>query len=245
MQLEPNGIFVTGTDTGVGKTVVCATLLTLLRAGGLDAVPMKPVQTGCGRRHGRLAAPDLDFCLSMSGLAVSAAERNRMAPYCFVKACSPHLAAAKVRRRIVLRRIVTSFQTLARKHDLVIVEGAGGLLVPLNQRETMLDLMKALALPVLLVTRPGLGTINHTLLALRELDRAGLKTIGVVFNSAKRLPWGEIEQDNVATVARRGRVRVWGCLPHVPTLNAEVLSRLAAMHLPLADEWSASVIRMA
>ncbi len=236
--LKNQSIFVTGTDTGVGKTVVCAALLTLLRSKsvGLDAVPMKPVQTGCVRRHGQLVAPDLDFCLQMSGLAVSAAERHRMAPYCFAKACSPHLAAARAGRHIVLRRIMESFRELAREHDAVIVEGAGGLLVPLNEKETMLDLAKALALPVLLVARPGLGTLNHTLLSLRELERARLKVAGVVFNAAQRERWGEIEDNNIATVARRGRVRVLGCLPHMPRLHARTLHSLAVKHLPFASE---------
>lgn len=229
--MNPHGIFVTGTDTGVGKTVVAAALLTLLRSRGLDAVPMKPVQTGCVRRRGRRAAPDLEFCLRMSGLKVSAAERRRMAPYGFARACSPHLAAAREGRRIVLGRIAASFQDLARAHDVVVVEGAGGILVPLNERETMLDLMQALALPVLLVARPGLGTINHTLLSLRELDRAGLQVAGVVFNAAGRSPWGGIEQDNVATVARRGRVRILGCLPRLAPLTAEALRRVAARRL--------------
>jgi dethiobiotin synthetase len=195
---------------------------------------MKPVQTGCRRRAGRLLAPDLEFCLRQADLKVSAAERRRMAPYCLAKACSPHLAAAGARRRIVLPRIVAAFHALAKKHKLVIVEGAGGLLVPLNEKDTMLDLIKALGLPVILVARPGLGTINHTLLSLREMDRAGIKPLGVVFNAADRKPWGDIERDNGATVARRGRVSVLGRLPRLAKFDSAALIRMGREHLPLA-----------
>jgi dethiobiotin synthetase len=238
MPQRGQGLFIAGTDTGVGKTVVSAALVSLLRAGGMDAVPMKPVQTGCFRRGKILVAPDLEFCLRMSGLSVSAAEQMRMAPYRFVKACSPHLAAAQAGQHIAIRRIVESFRILRKRHSFVIVEGAGGLLVPLNEQETNLDLIRALGLPVVLVARPGLGTINHTLLSLRELDRAGVITAGVVFNKTNRSPWGDIEEDNIATVERLGRVMVLGRLPYVAPMQPAVLRKIAARHLPFVSGWT-------
>ncbi len=233
MKLRQPGIFVTGTDTGVGKTVVAAALLTLCRAGGIDAVPMKPVQTGCIRRGGRRVAPDLEFCLRLAGLAASAAEQRLMAPYRFARACSPHLAAALAGRRIDLGRMVRSFRRLRARHGCVIVEGAGGILAPLNARECMLDLIKALALPVALVARPGLGTINHTLLSLGALRRAGLPVAGVIFNAAQNEGWGLIERDNLAVIERLGRVRILGRMPFVSNWEPRAFRSLCERNLRL------------
>ncbi|MBI2441585.1 MAG: dethiobiotin synthase [Lentisphaerae bacterium] len=213
------GIFVTGTDTAVGKTFYSAILLAFLRARGIDAVPMKPIQTGAIRRNGRWHSTDLDFCLALSGLKPSAREYARMAPFCFAKACSPHLAAAIARRPISLKTIVASFDALRRRHSVVIVEGAGGVLVPLNARKTMLDLMRTLALPTVVVARTGLGTLNHTLLTLKCLRHERLRVLGVVFNTTFPGRPGYIERDNVKTIARLGNVRVLGSLPFLPSLS--------------------------
>lgn len=208
------GFFITGTDTGIGKTFVAAGLLAALRRLGVDAVPMKPVQTGCVRRGGALCAPDLETCLAVAGLVPSARERALMVPYAFRPACSPHLAAEQAGVRISLPRIGRAARALGATHACLIVEGAGGVLVPLNGRHIQVDLMRRLGLPVVLVARPGLGTINHVLLSLRALREAGLTVRGVVFNPTAPGRPGLIERDNVATVARLGRVTVLACLPY-------------------------------
>lgn len=217
-------VFVTGTDTGVGKTLVCAALLARGRAQGGDVVPMKPVQTGCVRHGRRLSAPDLECCLRMAGMAADAREYPWMAPYCFRLPASPHLAAAHAGRRIRLDRIVAAYRALRHRHDGVIVEGAGGVLAPINARHTLLDVMRALALPVVVVARPGLGTINHTLLTLRALRAAGVRVAGVVFNAAQPTRPGLIERDNVATIARLGGVRCLGWIPFLPRWRTGRLS---------------------
>lgn len=212
------GVFVAGTDTDVGKTVVAAAVLALLRGGGTDAVPMKAVQTGCGFRDGERVSPDLDFCLRMAELHVEAGEYAAMAPYLFEPPCSPHLAAAKAGREISLARIAGSYKELLENREFVVVEGSGGLLVPIAGEETMLDLARLLALPVILAARPGLGTLNHTLLSLRELGRAGLAVLGVVFCETLGAPWGEIEEDNWKTIEQMGRTKVLGRIPHMAGL---------------------------
>ena len=206
------GLFVTGTDTGVGKTHVAAALVSVLRSAGEDAVPMKPVQTGCVSRGGRLVAPDLVRCLKRCRLKPDSASLADMAPYCFKPACSPHLAAQRAGVRISLPVVMRAFRRLSQAHEFVVVEGAGGILVPLNSKQTMLDLMVCLKLPVVLVARSGLGTINHTLLSLRTLRHAGLEVLGVVMNQATPGRWGRIEQDNLRTVEKLGAVRVLACL---------------------------------
>jgi adenosylmethionine-8-amino-7-oxononanoate aminotransferase len=212
------GFFITGTDTDAGKTVAAAALLVTLRAGGLDAVPMKPVQTGAIESKDGFSSPDLDFCLRMAELTSHPEDLRDMVPYIYEPACSPHLAAARSGREISIERIVQAFQNLLQKHDCVIVEGAGGMLAPISETATMLDLMTALDLPVILVARPGLGTINHTMLSVRELERSGLTLHGVIFCETK-VGWGEIEKDNVETIARLAKTTVLGRIPYLPELS--------------------------
>ena len=235
-----NGLFVTGTDTGVGKTVVSAAILSVLRTAGLDAVPMKPVQTGCTGRSAGLVAPDLAFCLAKAGIHPRPGEHHDMAPYRYRPACSPHLAARLARSPIRVDRIRSAFSRLAGSHDWVIVEGAGGALAPIGPRATMIDVMSALALPVVVVARPSLGTLNHTLLTLSELRRHALTVAAVVVCSAQAGRTGAIERDNLRTIGRLGQVRVLGPLPHSRDLDrasVDTFGRYAREALPDAMEW--------
>ncbi|MFA5203453.1 MAG: adenosylmethionine--8-amino-7-oxononanoate transaminase [Lentisphaeria bacterium] len=213
------GYFITGTDTDAGKTAVAAAVLCQLRRSGLDAVPMKPVQTGCtADAAGCWRSPDVDFCLAMAGLPDPApAEYEQLVPCHFPLPASPHLAAAHAGGRVDVARIVAAHRELQARHGAVVAEGAGGVLVPLDDGGlTMLDLMRALGLPVLLAARPGLGTINHTLLSLNALREAGLTVAGIVFCATTPQEPGAIEADNLRTVARLGGVPVLGVLPHLP-----------------------------
>jgi dethiobiotin synthetase len=212
------GLFITGTDTGVGKTTLAAALLTVLRQRGVNAAPMKPVHTGCLRRGSRLIVPDLEFCLAAADLNPVPEERLWMCPYPLMLASSPHLAAQQARLHISKETIVRCFHKILRRYDTVLVEGAGGVLAPLSWRHTMLDLMKTLGLSVLLAARPGLGTINHTLLSLRELQRARLRVLGVVFVENRPGPQTLIERDNLRTVRRLGGVPLVVRLPYLPGL---------------------------
>ena len=213
-------LFITGTDTSVGKTVCAAAWLANARARGIDAVPMKPVQTGGLRRGGRWVAPDLERCLRAGRITPSPKEREWMAPYIYRPACSPHLAAQQAQRPIRLDRIERCFRSLAQRHEMVIVEGAGGALVPLGRRHTMLDLMVRLALPVVLVARPGLGTINHTLLSLRALRGANLTVRGIVLAHSQPGRIGRIERDNARILERLGGVPILARLPYAAQAGA-------------------------
>ena len=229
----------TGTDTGVGKTVITAALVSLFQADGIDAIPMKPIQTGCISKEGGLVAVDLEFCINMANLVPPLAERKLMAPYCFQPACSPHLAATLACETISVSRIVEDFSALKAGHVLVIVEGAGGVLVPINSEKTMLDLMVGLALPVLLVARPWLGTINHTLLSLRELKRAGVSVLGVIFNDSRPYTRDEIVSDNRLTIERFGGSPILGHLPLIKDIKAKSYRDFldaCSPHLPSAKD---------
>ncbi len=215
------GIFITGTDTGVGKTVVAAGIVRWLRKRGIDTMPMKPVQTGGKRSGGRFTSPDLEFCLAASGIQPGGEERRLMLPYIYEPVCSPHLAGRLARRYPEISRIKDGADKLLQNHQAVVVEGAGGIMVPLNESSTMLDLMKTLAYPVVLVSRFGLGTINHTLLSIQALRTAGIKLIGVVFNHTGQPQLEEqfIEADNPRAIAQFGGVEVIGKIRYLDNLN--------------------------
>ncbi len=215
------GIFVTGTDTGVGKTVVTAGIVRWLRNRGIDAVPMKPVQTGGEPSGGRFVAPDLEFCLSASRIQPDCHELQLMSPYVYVPACSPHLAGRMAQCYAELSKIKDCAEKLLQNHQALIVEGAGGVMVPLNESFTMLDLMKMLAYPVVLVSRFGLGTINHTLMSIQALRTFEIKLIGVVFNHTEQ-PQPEnqlIEEDNPRTITQFSKVRALGKIRYLDNLN--------------------------
>jgi len=231
-------VSIAGTDTDIGKTAAAAAVLCALRGRGIDAVPMKPTQTGAALEGKRLVSLDLRFCTTMADLMPDPAEEALMAPYLFEPACSPHLAAAASGREISFAHIAESLARLLEKRQSVVVEGAGGLLAPLSEEKTQLDLMAQLDLPVILVARPGLGTINHTLLSLRELERAGLRVLGVVFCETQPMEWGEIEKDNWHTIERMGKTRILGRIPFLPGLTEGRIApadfrRLATQHLHL------------
>ncbi len=211
------GIFITGTDTGVGKTIVTAGLLNLFRSNGVDAIPMKPVQTGCVLRNGVYKVPDLDFSISCAGLTFTEEEYNLMSPYRYGPACSPHLAGALAENSPDIKTITSCVRKLEECREFVLVEGAGGIMVPLNSNEMMIDLMKAIDYPVILVAHTGLGTINHTLLSIQILRHAGVSLKGVIFNNTK--PQVEASEfickDNVKTIAEHGKVNVLGVIDYL------------------------------
>lgn len=204
------GVFVTGTDTGVGKTFVAALLVKALKDAGVDVVPMKVVQTGCRKRGDSRSAPDLEFVLRATGLEAGCGEDRLMCPVRLMKPCSPHLSARLEGRKVDIGLIHRSFRRLARIHEFVVVEGAGGAMVPLTRSVMMADVMKLLGLPVLVVARPGLGTLNHTLLTIRELRRRSIRVLGIVFNETTRTRRSYLEKDNARTLEECGNVPVLG-----------------------------------
>lgn len=171
----PPGWFVTGTDTGVGKTVVACALAEELRARHIDVGVMKPIETGVGGQ-GPLDA----MALAEAAGADDALER--ICPVQLALPAAPSAAAAAEGSAITLPRIQAAFDALRARHECMIVEGAGGLLVPIRERDSMADLARALGLPLLIVARGRLGTINHTLLTLEVAAARGLPVAGVILS---------------------------------------------------------------
>jgi dethiobiotin synthetase len=225
------GLFVAGTDTGVGKTVLAASMVAALRSRGSRVVPLKPVITGLDEP----ADPDWPPDHELLALAGGCAPRE-VALVGYGPPVSPHLAAEMAAAPIDPTALCARIAAAARNSDVVIVEGVGGLLVPLAATYDVRRLAADLGLPLVIAARPGLGTINHTLLALEAARTAGLEIAAVVLT-----PWptdpDHIESSNADTIARLGGVEV-AHLPPVARGDVELLAA-AARKLPL-ERWLAS-----
>lgn len=210
------GLFISGTDTGVGKTALMAVLLTAGRLAGVNWMAAKPVQTGVRPLRGRPSRPvgDLAFVTRAAGWHPAAEWLPHLQPYVLPSRSSPHRAAELAGVRIRLSRIVRGLCLMSRFADGLIVEGAGGLLVPLDRSRTMLDLIAESGLPVLLAIRPGLGTLNHTLLSAEALARRDLRLLGCVAVKSTPGSWTPLMLHNLDTLRQRG-VPVLGRLPYM------------------------------
>ncbi len=215
------GVFVTGTDTEVGKSVVAASICAALAARGEQVAAFKPVVTGLDEEPGEFGR---DHEL-LASVASSGQAPDDVAPYRFGPPVSPHLAAQLAGVVIEPAELVAA----ARAHDLLVCEGVGGLLVPITPGYLVRDLAVDLALPVVIAARPGLGTINHTLLTVEAARAAGLRVAGVAMT-----PWpdepAELERSNRATVERFADVPVSGLPRTAPERLAD-----AGASLPLED----------
>jgi adenosylmethionine-8-amino-7-oxononanoate aminotransferase len=206
------GVFITGTDTGIGKTVVSAGLTLSLKHKGLDVGVMKPIQSG-GRE-------DTEFLIKASGVKD---EIELINPCYFQKPLAPLTASEIEGIKIDITTIRTSFDELCKRHDFVIVEGIGGLLVPLNEDYFVSDLILELNIPAIIVSSPGLGTINHTLLTIRHAKEIGIEIAGIIFNKSKRVVrqvhHSLAEKTNPSIIERLSGIPILGTLPHVSSLN--------------------------
>jgi len=187
------GLFITGTDTGVGKTVVAGAIAAYLRSKGKSVGVMKPVETGCRENGDGLVPSDATFLKKASG---STDILGAICPYCFAEPLAPAVAAQRAGKTIDPKFIRKVYRAIARGCETVIVEGAGGLMVPINGKYTYLDLAAELGLPVVIVGRAGLGTLNHTLLTLEAARSRGLDISGIILNHDRRGNSGLAEKTN-------------------------------------------------
>lgn len=206
-------VFVTGTDTEVGKTVVAAAIANTAVRDQRKVGVLKPVVTGledypkAGKGLGWDDAADLPDHELLRLAARSDQTDREIAPYRFKSATSPHLAASLARRKIEPERLRPAAKAAAEGADLFVCEGVGGLLVPLNAEYMVSDLASDLDLPLVIVARPGLGTINHTLLTIAAAREARLEVVAVVLNPWPQRP-GAMEKSNRVTIAALGGVEV-------------------------------------
>ncbi len=200
------GLFVTGTDTGVGKTILSAALVAAIAAAEQQVRAFKPAVTGLDEPPSGSWPHDHELLASVAGMTP-----EEVAPLRYSPAVSPHLAAYMADERIDPAQLIEHAHALAREGTL-IVEGIGGLLVPLSEDFAVRDLAVELGLPLLIAARPGLGTINHTLLTLQAARAAKLDVCAVVLTPWPTQP-SAMQQSNRETIARLGEIEVAGLAP--------------------------------
>lgn len=208
----PRGVCITATDTGVGKTLVAAALVAHLRQRGIDVGVMKPVETGVSRST--KAQSDGARLRRAAGSQDPMAE---VCPYVFRLPLAPLSAAREEGQTIRIPAILQAFRVLRRKHDLLVVEGAGGLHVPITETVDGLDLMERMGLPVIVVGSSGLGGVNHALLTLAALRQKKIPVVALVLNRLKpvRTKIARAQEQSTVTLLRRlAKVPVVGPLPY-------------------------------
>ena len=211
--MTPRGLFITGTDTGVGKSLVACALLHAYAARGLRVIGMKPVAAGAAFVNGAWLNEDVAQLLAASNVRAPLEAVN---PYCFEQAIAPHIAASINKKTININKLQDSCARLSVLADIVVVEGAGGFCVPLNDHESSADLARALALPVVLVVGMRLGCLNHALLTAEAIRARGLTLTGWVANHIDAaMPQADA---NVASLEAR--------------LNAPLIARIAYSTMP-------------
>jgi len=183
--VSSRGIFITGTDTGVGKTLAAAVIARLLRNRGIDVGIMKPVTSGCSDIDGRRLSDDAELLAWSAGCDPADTD---IAPYRLAAPIAPSVAASMEGIRIDFGRIRDAFDRLAARHDFMIVEGVGGLMVPLAGGLMVADLIGCLALPALVIARPDLGTVNHTVLTCYAAKQLGIQVKGVIISNYPETP---------------------------------------------------------
>jgi dethiobiotin synthetase len=203
------GVFVTGTDTGVGKTLASCALIHALRVEGLDVAPMKPVAAGAVEYAGGWANED-----SLALLRAASCDDSILAdvtPVLLREAMAPHIAARREGRSIALEAIAASFARLSARASFVVVEGVGGFRVPLGDSLDTVDLARALGLPVVLVVGMRLGCLNHALLTAESIEGSGLRLAGWIANSID--PAMAAAAENVAALEERLGAPLLGTFP--------------------------------
>lgn len=203
------GIFITGTDTGVGKTIVAATLARLLRMRGVSVGVMKPVTSGCREIDGKPVSDDALLLCQAAGIPCT----DDVAPYRLREALAPAEAARIDGVKIDFAAVKASYSRVASHYDFVVVEGAGGVMVPLSGGLLIADLVRELELPLLVVARPGLGTINHTVLTCFAAQQLGLQVAGVIINGMPHQP-DLAEQGAAHQIGALCGASVLGVWPH-------------------------------
>ncbi len=225
------GFFITGTDTGVGKTVIAAAIIKALHASGMNACGMKPVETGCSRVGNNLYPADGMF---LKKVAMMEETIPYVTPYCFESPVAPSLAAEMEGNAVSISAIMERFDALRKRYHSVVVEGIGGILVPLKKDYFVLDLVREMDLPLIVVTRPSLGTINHTLLTVTHALRERIVVSGIIINFSRPSEGTVSENTSPLVLQQICPVPVLGVFPCLKSLGDEIIERAAMKHLNIA-----------
>lgn len=227
---------VTGTGTGIGKTIVTSLLTDFLKRNNRRIFAYKPIQTGAEKIDGKLLAADPEIYKLIGNVST----RNKPYTYLLQTPSSPHLAAKNENIDYNLAKIHQDIKDIQKNNDGIVVEGAGGLYVPITEEGySMIDFIKELDFPVILVGEAGLGTINHTVLSIKALEAYKIPIIGVILNGTGKED-RSLELDNVKMIEQLTNVPVVGTVPFVK--NIEYLLPEKEHRIALTKDWNRKII---
>lgn len=204
-----SSLFITGTDTNVGKTITTALIVHLLREHKLSIIPYKPIQTGAILTDNQWISPDVDVYQTTNQLDDS----TNYCTYLFKRACSPHLAAEFENIDILFSKVEKTIENFLTKHDGIVIEGAGGLYVPITKTGIcLIDWIEKLSLPTIVVSKAGVGTINHTVLTIKALQARNVPILGIIMNNTENDDL-DIILDNQKMIEKLCDIPVIGTIP--------------------------------
>lgn len=214
-----SGIFITATDTEVGKTVIAGVIAAAIAARGLDVGVMKPVASGGKVVNGEIIGEDAAFLMKAANIVL--AEKDLVNPVCLQPALTPAVAAKASGITIDLEAMTAAYGKLSAKHEFLVVEGVGGITAPIWEDFLVVDLMAKFALPVIIVARPNLGTINHTVLTVEYARLKGITLGGIILNGWDHNAAGLLENSNADYIERLTGLPILGKFPYLPDISVE------------------------
>lgn len=224
MEQRAKGFFITGTDTGVGKTIITAALIKVISRLGFTTSGMKPLESGCLQQGDLLVPPDGMFIKTIAHM-----EENigHVTPCRFKSPLAPLPASEIEGITVDFEKIRKAFAGLSKKYDVVIVEGIGGLLVPITRDYSVMDMAKDFNLPLIVVSRPSLGTINHTMLTVNYALKEGLRVAGIIINYNQPPENTPAEATNPEVINRISPVPVIGIFPYLTDMESAAIEKAA------------------
>jgi dethiobiotin synthetase len=226
------GLFVTATDTDVGKTVIAGAIANYFLRQGARVAVSKPVATGCVRRREGLVSEDAEF---LASCADAHFPLDMICPQRYKEPLAPAVAADRAKQPLDWSAIDRSLQLMSRESDVIIVEGVGGIMVPLDKEHTTLELARWLGLAAVIVARPNLGTLNHTLLTIETLRRANVPIAGVVINRYPAETPGTAEETNPRYIEKFGKTPILAIVPNEPALKRPPLPGSITAAIDMVD----------
>lgn len=224
------GFFITGTDSGVGKTIIAGALIRALSFLGLKTGAMKPVESGCVREGDVLIPSDGMF---LKQIAQMKEHVTQVTPCCFENPLAPLAASELEEKSISITAIKKAYYSLYTHYDAVIVEGIGGLMVPLKKNYFVVDLAKEIGLPLIVVAKPGLGSINHAMLTVKSALKDALKVAGIIINYSNPPENSLAEETNPQLLKLISPVPLIGIFPFLKNLDAAIIEKTALKNLDL------------
>lgn len=221
------GLFVTGTDTDVGKTIITSGIAAVLKEKQVDIGVYKPLLSGISREH-----PESDTSLLKEG-SQTPLTHEQVTPFEFKEPLAPYVAGKLEGRFIYLKDVLNHWNQIKEKHHYFLVEGAGGISVPLGPNFLVSDLITALDLPTIIVARPNLGTINHTFLTVKYAQSLGIKVAGIIING-KTSEFDLAEQTNPDVIEKQCGVPILAITPGLEDINIEAIKQMIIDHLDVS-----------